>query len=372
MDNQSPAPRKLPLQSSLVKNIFRSRAVVEEGSENGVDARKEEEPNIEPTKKQITQAENHLNNAPSIPERDSSKSRQLELLSVSGLSFILRNLIRELDVDKTYFVLDGVDECIKGEQEALMSTLFQLWDVNPGKFKVLVVSRPMGGMGVAPTIKLEQITSDIEKFVHKSVEPLGNIDGFGEIQKEVEESLLEGAEGTFLWVSLVMREIKNVKTCTEILAAIKSVPKGLNNKYRHMLQQIDAKHQRNVYQMLCWITVAVRPLTLSELSVIIESPASHLMSPEGAVCDGVTFSEGLLETRGDEVTFVHISAKDFLLSDETGNDESLQRFHVGLEKLHYERAQFCYDYIRQSDLLRHEVRVSELSDRGTEIIEIRN
>ena len=244
-----------------------------------------------------------------------------------------------------------------------MFTLFKLWDVNPGKFKILVVSRPMGGMAAIPTIKLEQITSDIEKFVHKSVEPLANIDGFGEIQKEVEESLLKGAEGTFLWVSLVMQEIEKGRTCTEILAAIKSVPKGLNNKYSHMLQQIDAEHQGKVYQMLCWVTVVVRPLTLQELSVIIEPPASHLMPPERAVRDGVTSSEGLLETRGDEVTFVHISAKDFLLSDETGNDEGSQRFPVGLEKLHYECAQFCYDYIRQSDLLRYEVRVSELSDK---------
>ena len=138
VDNQSPAPRKLPLQSSLVKNIFRSRAVVKEGPENGVEARKEgrnledrsgnksiifqnisgksqkeEESNNELTKQQVTQAESHLNDAASISERDSSKSRQLELLGVSGLSFILRRLIRELDVDKAYFILDGVDECTK-------------------------------------------------------------------------------------------------------------------------------------------------------------------------------------------------------------------------------------------------------------------
>ena len=159
-----------------------------------------------------------------------------------------------------YFILDGVDVCVKEERNVLMSAMLKLGDVKPGKFKLLVVSRPITGMGSTPMIKLEETDrtmSDIEKFVSKSVEKLANVDGFTEIQHEVEKNLLRGAEGTFLWVNLVMCEIEKTKTCTDILAVIKSIPPGLNNKYSHILQQIDSVHQENAYQILLWVTLAV-------------------------------------------------------------------------------------------------------------------
>ena len=391
---QKSAEQKFPTQANFVKNLLRSPAGVKGGPENNAGMRKEaqtekeseDRPKINstffqnmlgkprkeeqskdgPEKQQGTQPESGPTSSADPPERDSPKSRQLELLDVSELSFILRKLIRELAVDTAYFLLDGVDECVKEEQKALTSTMFKLWDVEPGKFKLLVVSRPIGGMGTTPTIRLEeteQTTVDIEKFVSKSVEQLANVDGFKEIQQEVEQALLRGAEGTFLWVSLVMREIEKRKTCTEILAAIKSVPHGLNNKYSHMLQQIDSAHQRKVYQILRWVTAAVRPLTLQELSEVIESPPSSSMSPEQAVRDGVTSAEGLLKIQGDEVTLVHSSVKDFLLPVDTSSYGALERVPVGLEELHYEIAQSCYDEILRSGLSRSEMKVSELSDK---------
>lgn len=321
---------------------------------------KEDQSKDAPEKQQGTQPGSGPTSTADPPERDSPKSRQLELLDVSELSFILRKLIRELAVDTAYFLLDGVDECVKEEQEALTSTMLKLWDFERGKFKLLVVSRPIGGMGTTPTIRLEeteQTAGDIEKFVSWSVEQLANVDGFKEIQQEVEQYLLRGAEGTFLWVSLVMREIEKRKTCTEILAAIQCVPQGLNNKYSHMFQQIDPAHQQKVYQILRWVTAAIRPLTLQELSEVIEAPPSSSMLPERAVRDNVISTEGLLKIRGDEVTLIHSSAKDFLLSVDTSNDGAL------VEEVHYELAQSCYDVILRSGLSRSGMKVSELSDK---------
>ena len=390
---RSPAEQKFPAQANLVKNLFHSPAAVKEGLDNNVGMHKEvqlekesetqpktkstifqnmlgkirqkEQSETEPEKQQGTQPETGPTSSVDTPERESPKSRQLELLDVSELSFILRKLIRELVVDTAYFLLDGVDECVKEEQEALTSTLLKLWDVKPGKFKLLVVSQAIGGMGATPTIRLEkteQTEGDIEKFVSKSVEQLANIDGFKDIQQEVEQTLLRSAERTFLWVSLVMREIEKKRTCTEILAAIKSVPQGLNNKYSHMLQQIDPAHQRKVYKILRWVIAAIRPLTLQELSEVIEAPPSDSMSPEQAVRDGITSSEGLLKIQGDEVTLIHSSAKK-VLCDKFSNDGFRGGVPVALKELHYELAQSCYDHILLSGLSRSEMKVSDLSDK---------
>ena len=335
IDNQDPASHKLPLKSDTVQKIFRSGTAAEGEADETVDAHKDvktkskeqsgsksnffqdvlgqsrkEDLKVEAEKQAGSQPESPLVESENAPEKESSKARQLELLGVSELSFILGKLIQELNVDVAYFLLDGVDECGKLEQEALTDKLLDLCNIKPGKFKLLVVSRPINGMGKTPTIKLEQITSDIEKFVSHSVEQLSNVDGFDEqIRGEVEQTLLTGAEGTFLWVSLVMSELKKKGTCTEILDTIKSVPKGLNAKYSHMLGQIGKYHQQNVFQMLRWVTTAFRPMNLQELSTVIVKPPDPRITPEQAVRDAVIGSEGLLEVRGDQVTFVHTSAK---------------------------------------------------------------
>ena len=386
-ESENPEPTTIQVQSNRVKNIFRSGAALIGGQENDASKSKEadrgsnpaklksvlemsgkrEQWVVEPEKPQDPTSETPSDGPARPPEVESPKSRQLQLLGVSGLSLILRKLIRELDVDKAYFLLDGVDECTKKDQEDLISTLFNLWDgsnIKSGKFKLLVVSRPISGMEAIPTIKLEQITSDIGKIVSYQADRLANVDGFNEeIRQEVEQTLLEGAQGTLLWASLVLREIKRCKTCSDILATIQSIPPGLSGKYARMLQQIDERHRDNVHQILGWVAAAVRPLTLQELSVVINAPSSPIISPVRAVRDEITCSEGILEVRGDEVTFVHTSAKDFLLSDQIPRDnEALEKLPIRLEQMNYYLAQSCYDYIRNSILTHSGKKVSELSD----------
>ena len=292
-DNQDPAPHKLPLKSDLVQKILPSMTMAEGEADEIEDARKEvktkskersgSKPNffqnmlgqsrkgnlkIKAEKQAGFQPESPLIESESAPKNESLKYQQLE--SLDELSFILRKLIQGLDIDVAYFLLDGVDECGEFEQQVLTDKLLDLCNIKPGKFRLLVVSRPISGMGITPTIKLEQITSDVEKYVLLSVEQLSNVDGLDEqIRGEVEQTLLKGNEGTFLWVSLVMRELKKKKTCTEILDTIKSVLKGLPAKYSQMLRQIDKDHQQNVFQMLRWVTTAFRPINLQELSAVI-------------------------------------------------------------------------------------------------------
>ncbi|KAL8834089.1 MAG: hypothetical protein Q9170_003925 [Blastenia crenularia] len=377
-DFQGSAEQRFPAQAKFVKSLLpgaRKQGQSEKELENrpknkspmfqNMLGRREKQLKNEPEEQKVTEPESLPADRADPPERDSPKSRQLELLEVTELSFILRKLIRELGVDTVYFLLDGVDECIRKEQEALTSTMLKLRDVQPGKFKLLMVSRPIGGMGKTPTIRLEEMeetTGDIEKFISKSVEQLANIEGFKDIQQEVEQNLLEGADGTFLWVSLVMREIEKSRTCTEILAATKSVPQGLNNKYSHMLQHVNPVDQQTVARLLCWAAAAIRPLTLQELSEVIEVPSFSSMSAEQAVRDAITSAEGLLKIRGDEVTLVHASAKDFLLLNGP-NNHGAEGAPIKIELWHYELAQACYNDILRCELSRTKRMVSELSDK---------
>ncbi|KAG8525642.1 uncharacterized protein KY384_000402 [Bacidia gigantensis] len=385
---QTSTEQRFPAQTKFVKSLLRSAGKPENDSEPHIEAQthkqsgdrstnksrflhsmlgktgKVEQGNDDSEDQQETRRGSASGSSVETPERDSPKSRQLELLDVSELSFILRKLIRELPVDKAYFLLDGVDECLEEDHEVLTLTLLKLWDVEPGKFKILFVSRFIGGMGATPTIRLkdtEQTKGDIEKFVARSVEELGYVKGLDTIQGEVEQKLSDGAEGTFLWVSLVIRELKKKKTCTEILDAIRDVPPGLDDMYKDMLRHIEPKHQRNVYQILRWVVAAVRPLTLQELSEVIGTQPSESVS-EQSVLDSVTTTEGLLKVSGNEVTLIHSSARDFLVNFDTSNVEALKRAPEEIEALHCEIAQYCYEVILRSNLRRSEIKISERPD----------
>ena len=375
---QSPALPKLPVQSGFMKNIRHLRDAVEQKPEMGTEdrsenkskilqnpfwkTRKEDQSMDEFERQQEPPSNSYSEKSESASKKEASKSRQLELLRVSDLSYILGKLIQEMDIDRAYFLLDGLDEC-EEDQEALVSTLIRLSNIKSGKFKLLIVSQAVNGMSTIPAIKLENKSDDIQKFIANSVGRL-NVDGFDqEMRREVEGILLDRAEGTFLWVSLVMDEIiGKTKTCTEILDAIKAVPPGLNSKYSRMLQQIRKEHQSDVFKILRWVIVAVRPLTLQELSTVMDASSSYPISSEQVVRDAVTHSEGLLETRGDVVTLVHATAKDFLISDDAGKHQALNKFRLELQEMHYQVAQSCYDYIRHSVLSRNERKVSEFPD----------
>ena len=335
IDNPDSMPSRLPFKSGLVNKFLGSGAGAEEKVGENVEAREEtkteskerakskpkflqnmlgqgrkEESKMEPDKQAEIKPDTPVADVQGPTDKEFSTNRQLELLGARELTYILEKLIQEMDVDVAYFLLDGVDECGKEEQEALTDKLLKLCDIAPGKFRLLVVSRPITGLGKAPLINIGEIKSDIQKFVAHSVGKLSNVDGFDEqIRGEVEQTLLSGAEGTFLWVSLVMAELEKKRTCTEILDTIKTVPKGLDAKYGHMLRQIDKYHQNNVFQMLRWVTTAFRPMNLQEMSVVIAKPPDPRLTPEQAVRDAVIGSEGLLEVRGDQVMFVHTSAK---------------------------------------------------------------
>ena len=120
---QNPAQQNFPAQTNFVKNFMPAGFKGDQGGNVGVrreaektsqeqpknkskflqnmlgNPRKEEQSPDGLERQQGTQAESGAASSIDPPEKDSPKARQLELLDVSKLSFILRKLIRELAVD---------------------------------------------------------------------------------------------------------------------------------------------------------------------------------------------------------------------------------------------------------------------------------
>jgi hypothetical protein len=130
----------------------------------------------------------------------------------------------------------------------------------------------------------------------------------------VKEVFLNRAKGTFLWIGIVANELRKYKA-TETERALNLFPSGLEELYARMLLQIDVDRRETAAQILRWVVMAVRPLTLSELSAAIETTVRRSVdfSRDEVIRDQVAFRGYFLTIKEVTVGLIRQSAKDYLL-----------------------------------------------------------
>ncbi len=275
-------------------------------------------------------------------------------------------------------MLDGLDECDDESSRLLVTKLVDFFppgasDQNNIRFKLVVVSRPdVAGLNAFPRVKFDpdnnrHVSNDIGRFVSARVKELSSIEGFTEkFRTNVEDILLKKAEGTFLWAGFVIDELSRKRTCTEIQETLERIPKGLHAIFDRMLLRIESTKRKKAAEILRWVTFAVRPLTLQELATATGIQSSPLISAKRHARDEVALCEPLLKVHRDEITFVHQSAKEYLLQIDP---DSHPEFWIKPEKAHLELAQTCLNWIRRRDLQRRYLDSNNVSARESPLLD---
>jgi hypothetical protein len=114
-------------------------------------------------------------------------------------------------------------------------------------------------------------------------------------------------------ISHRMHELSQKKTCILILDTLRTIPKGLPAIYSRMLLQIESSRRHTICLILCWVTMALRPLTLEELAAAIGIESSDFLTRDQAIRDHIAFCGYFLKIRDREVGLIHQSARDYLL-----------------------------------------------------------
>lgn len=111
-----------------------------------------------------------------------------------------------------------------------------------------------------------------------------------DLRVEIVTTLVDNAQGMFLWVDLMMRELTKKTRVSTIRASLHEAPKGLREMIRHVLERFSAElkdeQPDDLNAMLAWVSCAGRPLHLDEMDAILQ-----LRSAEG---DGVLNLENML------------------------------------------------------------------------------
>lgn len=264
-----------------------------------------------------------------------------------ALRMVFLDILKDPSLGNVYFMIDALDECDSKILELLEWIIHKNFEVSP-KIKWLTTSRNEAafierlGRGHQLHTSLElnslHVAHAVKNFIDYKINELAGLKSYtSKLQDFVRKSLLEKAEGTFLWVALVCKELSKVRR-QKVKSLLEKTPSGLEPLYERMLDQIIHQEDKDDIQLcrqiLCSVTFAFRPLRLGEIAVFAKIPGSEVKDLE----DLVNHCGSFITVREETAYLVHQSAKDYL-SD--GKRTSV--FHSGQENEHANTARFCLE-----------------------------
>ncbi|KAI9680348.1 MAG: hypothetical protein M1829_001234 [Trizodia sp. TS-e1964] len=186
-----------------------------------------------------------------------------------------------------YIIIDGLDESFREEREDFLELLkdYELPANSGGRLKIQImfVGRPElceefdSILEPFPLIEIsaKKNTPDINDYIHFNIRKSKKLRKISTgLRQEILEKLSEYANGMFLYVNLMIKEIQSKDREDKIIETLKNLPKGLVGTLRHVLErfseELDEYQIDDLNEMLAWVTCARRPLTLGELQTILK------------------------------------------------------------------------------------------------------
>ena len=255
---------------------------------------------------------------------DETSSRPFEgPNALYGLWRTLSEIAQDPSHPRVYLMVDALDECDSQSLETFLKLLSHSelsskvkWVVTSRNETNIIEHLQRGHLGHNMSLELNSshVSEAVTFFINYKVNSLAAQKNYrSELQSSIKEYLIEHADGTFLWVALVCKELEKVPAWRTRDVYTK-FPAGLEPFYQRMLEQI--QHNRNpeeveVYlQTLRTITLSYRPLHLGEMGIVAGLPEDLSNDPQ-ALQNLVGCCGSFLTLRKQIVYFVHQSAKDY-------------------------------------------------------------
>ena len=174
----------------------------------------------------------------------------------------------------------------------------------------------------------------------------------------------------FLWVKFQLQALREERSDSLILAALKDLPRDLPETFERILSKSTENDIELVTRIFRWVSVAKRPLTVEELREAMgirplqkawdESTYINDMNKAIACCGNLA----LIEEEQQTVHFTHSSVKQYLVSGAI--QESRSKYHVDPEKADEDAGAICVTYLNFPVFNRQVARTSgkSVSTRG--------
>ncbi|KAF2174705.1 beta transducin-like protein HET-D2Y [Zopfia rhizophila CBS 207.26] len=197
-----------------------------------------------------------------------------------ALSETFVNILQDPSLNSTYLIVDALDECVT-DLPKLLDFVVQKSSVS-SRVKWIVSSRNwpnveewLEGAGHKVRLCLELNADSVSTAVsiyiqHKAFQLAQRKKYDKKTRDAVLGHLSLNANDTFLWVALVCQDLENIPRWNT-LAKLNAFPPGLDSLYERMMQQIcNSDNAGLCKQILASISTAYRPITLKELTCLVE------------------------------------------------------------------------------------------------------
>ncbi|PSN59127.1 HET-domain-containing protein [Corynespora cassiicola Philippines] len=256
-----------------------------------------------------------------------------------ALSEIFTHMLEDPNMNKTYFIIDALDECVASDLPKLLDFIIKK-SVTSSQVKWIVSSRNWpdieemlkraeNKVRLSLELNAESVSGSVEVFIQYKVRQIAEGKKYDDKTRDaVLKHLFSNAHDTFLWVALVCQNLESLPK-RNVIKKLNAFPPGLDGLYERMMQQIYTSDDAEVSkQILALATVVYRPITLDELVTLADQLTDVADDPE-SVREIIGHCGSFLTLRDNTVYFVHQSAKDFL-----STEASREIFPSGKEEVH--------------------------------------
>lgn len=255
-------------------------------------------------------------------------------------------------ISKTYWVIDALDECVNFAPflDAMISKLDSAVPL-----RILITSREtpeisqlLGGPSL-PDVLTEKMSiadtvSDIYRLVDSKAKTF--LARSEDDRRALVNKIVGKSRGSFLWTTLVLRELSNAHTEEEVAQVLDEVPRGMNQLYsRTLVSMAQIPRSKSLATaILTWVACSTRPLSIAELagalSLDVPGAYTNLKDTILALC-----GQMVVVDKFDRVQMIHETAREFLF-----NKDMVSEFSIDKKAAHARIAKSCLRYLGSEEL----------------------
>ncbi|KAL7785180.1 hypothetical protein V8C37DRAFT_394617, partial [Trichoderma ceciliae] len=256
-----------------------------------------------------------------------------------ALSEIFATILGDLRTKTIILIIDALDECEEGLRE-LLDIIIQHSSLPHVKWIISSRNRAdiqqqldshisQGILSLELKENAKLVSQAVDAYIKYSVSQLHSIKDNQGLKDKLQVLMREKANGTFLWVSLIIKELEKAESW-ELMEVVKEMPTDLTAVYKRMLRQIKHLERRNpefCQNILSTVFTAYRPLSLAELGILSSLP-NEISENFKAIKKLIIMCGSFLTIREGNIYFIHQSAKDFLSSEEFQHNISKRHLDI--------------------------------------------
>ncbi|KXH46863.1 hypothetical protein CNYM01_00709 [Colletotrichum nymphaeae SA-01] len=243
-----------------------------------------------------------------------------------ALTSILKDILQGNIQDGLVLIVDALDEC-ETDGNQLLSFIMEMSQSSSAKW--ILSSRKDAHIeeqieaGLKTTVIQLELTGPVVSdavgiYIRKKVDELREKKKYEQSTRDqLEQMFIEKSNDTFLWVALVYQELaRDISRKKDPIRVLNRVPRGLNELYRRMMQQIlnyeDSELREECKAILRVLSVIYGHITLKELASFVESLTPFQNDVE-VLERHITLCGSFFSVLDETVYFVHQSAREYLL-----------------------------------------------------------